>query len=195
MKKVIGMALVSVGLAIAAGGCTTTQLSFWRSHPAESMGRSYSQIPSNPHSLQVSLPLQAIITLADGEEKSGRITDIDEQVLSLYTGTSELTKIKWEKIASIKFEEGSIVYLPNGKPIYRGSKENQSDQFHNVPASALKILDANKGYLEIDLSLIASLNADQIENYHRDQHSSSYVVEQIECDRSPYQMTITVTSK
>jgi len=196
MKKVIGMALVSLGLAIAAGGCTTTQLSFWRSHPAESMGRSYSQIPSDPHSLQVSLPLQAIITLADGEKQyTGRITDIDEQALSLYSGTSKPTTVAWEKIASIKFEEGSIVYLPNGKPIYRGSKENQSDQFHNVPASALKILDANKGYLEIDLSSITSLNADQIENYHRDQHSSSYVVEQIECDRLPHQMTITFTPK
>ncbi|HBQ99814.1 MULTISPECIES: hypothetical protein [unclassified Roseofilum] len=68
--------------------------------------------------------MQANITLANKEEKSGRITDIDEQVLSLYTGTSELTKFEWEKIASIKFEKGSIVYLPNGKMTYRSSKEN-----------------------------------------------------------------------
>jgi hypothetical protein len=193
MKKVIGMALVSVGLAISSGGCTTTLLS---SHPAESMARSHTPVTSNPHSLQVSLPLQANITLADGEDQyTGRITDIDEQALSLYTGTSALTKIEWEKIASIKFEKGSIVYLPNGRMTYRGSKpDDQTDRFRNVPASALKILDANKGYLEIDLSL-TSLNADQIENYHRDQHSSSYVVEQIECDRLPHQMTITVTPK
>lgn len=196
MKKVIGMALMSVGLAIASGGCTTTQLSFWRSHPAESMARSHTPVTSNPHSLQVSLPLQAIITLADGEDQyTGRITDIDEQALSLYSGTSEPTKLAWEKITSIEFQDGSIVYLPNGKMTYRGSKlDGQTNQFHNVPASALKILDANKGYLEIDLSL-TSLNADQIENYHRDQHSSSYVVEQIECDRLPHQMTITVTPK
>ncbi|MBP0010864.1 MULTISPECIES: hypothetical protein [unclassified Roseofilum] len=57
----------------------------------------------------------------------------------------------------------------------------------------MKILDANKGYLEIDLSSIASLNEEQIENYHRDQHSSSFVVKQIERDRHPSQMTITLT--
>ncbi|MDB9518703.1 hypothetical protein PN466_17290 [Roseofilum reptotaenium CS-1145] len=163
IKTWIKLATLTLG-AIAC--ITLPNLSLFASSPQTVTPTLLKQTNATDSSLLVSLPTTAIVSLTNSNQRSGRIIEVNEQILLLQRGRDEPEEIEWSNIDYIQFEDGAIAYLRTGKEVYRSSLPDPTDILPDIPTNALQISDREQGHLMINLKL-SSLSSDLIAGYLR----------------------------